>query len=58
MLRGGEKNKEGKGEEKQTLHGAVRHHISTHWPPFYLLWSLSVLPFYQLGAGGVWGKCV
>lgn len=47
-----EREKQREGGEAGTLHGAVRHHISTHWPPFYLLWSLSVLSFYQLGADG------
>ena len=56
--RGREKQR-GRGRGKTgTLHGAVRHGISTHWPPFYLLWSSSVLPFYQLGAGGDWEKYV
>lgn len=56
--RGREKQRERGREKADTLHGAVRHHISTHWPPFYLLWSLSVLSFYQLEAGGDWGTCV
>lgn len=47
-----EREKQREGGEAGTLRGAVRHHISTHWPPFYLLWSLSVLSFYQLGADG------
>lgn len=38
MLRGGEKTKRPR-EERHTLHGAVSHRISTHWPPLYLLWS-------------------